>query len=94
MFENPRRVRQARNSTANVPKILDLKSSSEHVFSENCRWVPLIWEISALVIKKLLREIGYSRSKSRSEVTLSRYTVYIISPSPLFEETQAIQQKK
>ena len=42
MFENPRRGRQARNSTANVPKILDLKSSSEHVFSENCRWVPLI----------------------------------------------------
>ena len=68
MFENPRRGRQARNSTANVPKILDLKSSSEHVFSENCRWLPLIWEIIALVIKKLLREIGYSRSKSRSEV--------------------------
>ena len=29
MFENPRRGRQARNSTTNVPKILDLKSSSE-----------------------------------------------------------------
>ena len=71
MFENPRRGRQARNFTANVPKILDLKSSSEQIFSENCRWVPLIWEISALVIKKLLREIGYSRSKSRSEVTLN-----------------------
>ena len=27
--------------TTNVPKILDLKSSSEHMFSENCRWVPL-----------------------------------------------------
>ena len=34
MFENPRRGRQARNFT-NVPKILDLKSSSEQVFSEN-----------------------------------------------------------
>ena len=33
MFENPRRVRQARNFTTNVPKILDLKSSSEQVFS-------------------------------------------------------------
>ena len=42
MFENPRRVRQARNLTTNVPKILDLKSSSEQIFSENCRWVPLI----------------------------------------------------
>ena len=28
MFENPRRGRQAKNFTTNVPKILDLKSSS------------------------------------------------------------------
>ena len=42
LFENPRRGRQARNFTTNVPKILDLKSSSEQIFSENCRWVPLI----------------------------------------------------
>ena len=41
MFENPRRGRQARNFTTNVPKILDPKSSSEQIFSENCRWVPL-----------------------------------------------------
>ena len=41
MFENPRRGRQVRNFTTNVPKILDLKSSSEQIFSENCRWVPL-----------------------------------------------------
>ena len=33
MFENPRRGRQARNFTTNAPKILDLKSSSEQVFS-------------------------------------------------------------
>ena len=39
MFENPRRGRQARSFTTNVPKILDLKSSSEQIFSEN--WVPL-----------------------------------------------------
>ena len=44
MFENPRRGRQARNFTKNVPKILDLKSSSEQIFSENWRWVPLIKE--------------------------------------------------
>ena len=42
MFENRRRGRQARNFTTNVPKILDLKSSSEQIFSENWRWVPLI----------------------------------------------------
>ena len=41
MFENPRRGRQATNFTTNVPKILDLKSSSENIFSENRRWVPL-----------------------------------------------------
>ena len=32
MFENPRRGRQAKNFTTNVPKILDLKSSSEQIF--------------------------------------------------------------
>ena len=41
MFENPRRGRQAGNFTTNVPKILDLKSFSEQIFSENWRWVPL-----------------------------------------------------
>ena len=30
---NPRRGRQARNFTTNAPKILDLKSSSEQIFS-------------------------------------------------------------
>ena len=33
MFENARRGRQARNFTTNAPKILDLKSSSEQIFS-------------------------------------------------------------
>ena len=33
MFENPRRRRQARNFTTNVPKILVLKWSSEQIFS-------------------------------------------------------------
>ena len=33
MFENPRRGIQARNFTTNVPKILDLKSFSEQIFS-------------------------------------------------------------
>ena len=43
-LENPRRGKQARNLTTNVPKILDLKSSSEQMFSKNCRWVPLSFE--------------------------------------------------
>ena len=33
MFENRRRGRQARNFTTNAPKIIDLKSSSEQIFS-------------------------------------------------------------
>ena len=33
MFENPRRDRQARNFTTNVPKILVLKWSSKQIFS-------------------------------------------------------------
>ena len=45
MFENPRRGRQARDFTTNVPKILDLKWSSEQVFSENWRWVPLDYKM-------------------------------------------------
>ena len=42
MLENPRRGRQARYFTTNVPKILHLKPSSEQIFAENCRWVPLV----------------------------------------------------
>ena len=41
VLENPRGGRQARNFTTNVPKILDLKSSSEQIFSNNWRRVPL-----------------------------------------------------
>ena len=44
MFENPRRGRQARNLTTNVPKILDVKSSSEQIFPKivvGCPWLVL-----------------------------------------------------
>ena len=50
--ENPRRGGRARNLTTNVPKILDLKSSSEQIFSKNCRWVPL--RIPLLKLSKML----------------------------------------
>ena len=47
MFENPRSGRQARNFTTNAPKILDLKSSSEQIFS---RKLPLgAPELSCLI---------------------------------------------
>ena len=57
MFENPRTCRQARNLTTKISKILDLKSSSEKIFSENCRWVPLksFCEISFSVRQKIVK---------------------------------------
>ena len=35
MFENPRIGRQAKNFATDVPKILDLNSSSEQIYCEN-----------------------------------------------------------
>ena len=49
MFENPRRGRQARNFATNAPKILDLKSSSEQIFSRKLplgapvHWTICVW---------------------------------------------------
>ena len=47
MFENPKRGRQARNFTTNVPKILDLKSSSENRYfwkiDIGCPWSPALY---------------------------------------------------
>ena len=54
MFENPRGGRQARNFTTNVPKILDLKLSFKQIFSENGRWVPLLYHIKARDSRKNL----------------------------------------
>ena len=50
MFENPRRGWLERNFRTNVPKILDLKSSSEQIFSENWRWVPLLWSVMIMIM--------------------------------------------
>ena len=45
MFENPRRGRQARNFTTNVPKIPDLKSSSEQIlFRKSSLGAPEWWD--------------------------------------------------
>ena len=47
MFENPRRGRQARNFITNVPKILDLKSSSANRYfwkiDIGCPWLPALY---------------------------------------------------
>ena len=64
-FENPRRGRQARNFTSNVPKILDLKSSSEQIFSKNYRWVPLF-----------PRDCNYRNCVKGRQVKVSRCILY------------------
>ena len=51
MFENTRRGRQARNFTTNAPKILDLKSSSEQIFS---RKLPLGAPVQSVVVNVYL----------------------------------------
>ena len=64
-FENPRRGRQARDFTTNVPKILDLKSSSEQIFSENWRWVPL--NCDKYTWNENLRELRYLSRKQNAK---------------------------
>jgi len=59
MFENPMRGRQARNFTAtNVPKILNLKSSSEQIFPKIDVGCPCLNAIADLIssIVRLLNE--------------------------------------
>ena len=52
MFGNPRRGRQATNFTTNAPKILDLKSCSEQIFS---RKLPLGAPVKLVILCVLLQ---------------------------------------
>ena len=76
MFENPRSGRQARNFTTNVPKILDLKSSSEEIFSENCRWVPLIMANLDSIRRSLSR---FVKKKNSFRVLFIRCSCHFLS---------------
>ena len=64
MFENLRRGRQERNFTTNVPKILDLKSSSEQNKSYN--------RASDISRKKKKNFAGFSGANSRKNWPISR----------------------
>ena len=57
MFENPRRGRQARNITTNVPKILDLKSSSEQIFFRKLSLGAPGWTIPLLLVIAYTRQL-------------------------------------
>ena len=80
-FQNPRRGSQARNLTTNVPKILDLKSSSEQIFSENCRWVPLNEDNARKVITDVNSTNDSSHEKTAESATAecADYTTRITS---------------
>ena len=58
-FENPRRGKQARILPKNVPKIRDLKSCSEQIFSENWHWVPLCQDVLMLLIVTVVDCINF-----------------------------------
>ena len=76
MFENPRRGRQARNFTTNVPKILDLKLSSEQIFSENWRWVPLIGKCTKMSYRSGLT----SMTKTTKQITRRKFSFFYDTP--------------
>ena len=59
MFENPSRGRQAKNFTTNAPKILDLKSSSEQIFS---RKLPLGAPVKCLKLKRVSSYFAFPRT--------------------------------
>ena len=48
MFGNIKRSRQARNFATNVPKILDLKSSSEQKIDAGCPWFDSLSNLTPL----------------------------------------------
>ena len=67
MFENPRSGRQGRKFTTNVPKILDLKLPSEQMFSENWRWVPLLYSQYISHNRNILPNLNYHMSITKSQ---------------------------
>ena len=52
MFENPRRGRQARNFSTNVPKIVDLKSFSKQILALSA---PGRWQWKRHIKSELIR---------------------------------------
>ena len=72
-------TRQARNFTTNVPKILDLKSSSEQIFSKNCRWVPLV---SVTYTKMNGFQFKKTKTKTKKQLALLKMCVTSLLCSP------------
>ena len=90
MFENPRRGRQARNFTTNVPKIIGLKSSSEQIFSENCRWVPLIQVSKLSYLAKVLAALILHSYQNYALCLTSRFPLFHSRPMEWSEEPDVL----
>ena len=77
MFENPRRGRQARNFTTNVPKILVLNANRlpNRYFPANCRWVPLFPVVAKRTAKDARgNTVGTTEEwRSRDGITVALY---------------------
>ena len=76
MFENPRRGRQARKFTTNAPKILDLKSSSEQIFS---RKLPLGAPVGTRHPEKLQTDSGGEFYNSKVQAFFKKQGVHHFS---------------
>ena len=95
MFEHPRRGRQARNFTTNVLKILDLKSSSEQIFSENCRWVSLMFYYSPVKTINIIYAVLIPFiSISREHVGWNIYYFVLVAQVTLCTYETATKSKK
>ena len=96
MFENPRRGRQARNFTTNVPKILGLKWSSEQIFSENCRWVPLFKGLKKKFISILLQLLSEMLKTSRMSLSLCLFglPLSLFPPCNISQASTSFQMAK
>ena len=72
MFENPRRGRQAKKFTTNVPKILDLKSSSEQIFFRKLSFgAPVNTDLSELKWSSLSVTVAALHVPNRHSLSLS-----------------------
>ena len=87
MFENPRRGRQAKNFGKNVPKIADLKSSIEQIFSENCPWVPLFFLKGSLVPVLATKAID---SAPRGHQMQTKRNILLSKSKPLPKESDRL----
>ena len=76
MFENPRRGRQVRNFTTNVPKILVLKWSSEQIFSRKLPLGAPALSVHSLSVLNRFGEDHERTADSYSQLSVKQYVMH------------------